>query len=313
MSYDDDGWDVKYANTGMAIGAGSQAHATALPQEAPPSAVEAATPSKQEEYQPLSSRGAQSWDQTVQDFKSIGSIAAGFVPGVGEAMDVKAAYDAYQQGDYIDAGVNALAAGVGAFPVVGDVARLGVKGAAKGASKVADWFNPMSGSTADKLATTKDYAFSGNILEGVGADDDGWGTPSTESAFDPTFDASSPAGQADRAANSWDDDGDNDHGAFSGGATFSSSGWGAGREADDDWDDEEGGSWQDVPDVAPTPAAPAPQQDNNDDNDDDWSAGTGWSNSSNSGWGNSAGGEFDTSPAPSNNNNDDGGGGGGGK
>ena len=50
-----------------------------------------------------------------------------FIPGIGEAKDVNAANDSYQQGDYWGAAGNLGLAAIGAVPIVGDVARKGLK------------------------------------------------------------------------------------------------------------------------------------------------------------------------------------------
>ena len=82
-------------------------------------------------------------------------LAGGFIPGVGEAIDARNAYNSYQSGDYLGAGISAASAAIGLVPVVGDVAATGLRTANK--------FRQAAGVATDvaragKFDTAKDVA-----------------------------------------------------------------------------------------------------------------------------------------------------------
>ena len=79
---------------------------------------------------------------------AIAETAAGFVPGVGEAMDAKDAYDAWTAGDYLTAAGIAGVGALGLVPGVGDAVATGARAARRAA--------PLAGTALKHL--DKDYA-----------------------------------------------------------------------------------------------------------------------------------------------------------
>ena len=67
--------------------------------------------------------------------KDAAMFGAEFIPGVGEALSIKRAKDAYDEGDYLGAGIEATAGLLGLVPAAGDLAGKGLRTATKSLRK----------------------------------------------------------------------------------------------------------------------------------------------------------------------------------
>ena len=74
-------------------------------------------------------------EQLVEAGKDLGQFALESTPIVGEAIIAKDIGENISEGDYLSAGLNTAALGVGALPVVGDVLNRPLRAAAKKFSK----------------------------------------------------------------------------------------------------------------------------------------------------------------------------------
>ena len=66
-----------------------------------------------------------------EQFETAGDLATDSIPGVSETKDIISLSTNVGKGDYIGAGIDATALAIGAFPILGDVARQGFKRVAK--------------------------------------------------------------------------------------------------------------------------------------------------------------------------------------
>jgi len=66
-----------------------------------------------------------------EQFETAGNLATDSIPGVSETKDIISLSTNVGKGDYIGAGIDATALALGAFPILGDVARQGFKRVAK--------------------------------------------------------------------------------------------------------------------------------------------------------------------------------------
>ena len=66
-------------------------------------------------------------EKTKRGLTQTADIATDFIPGVSETKDIISLGQNVKKGDYLAAGADAVALGLGAVPVVGDIARRGFK------------------------------------------------------------------------------------------------------------------------------------------------------------------------------------------
>ena len=88
---------------------------------------QAGAPGKFDDW--LAAGGGRNISAKTPSFASGAEAVGGFVPGVGEAIDVKNAWQDVKAGDWTGAALNTGAALAGAVPLAGDIAALGLRGA----------------------------------------------------------------------------------------------------------------------------------------------------------------------------------------
>ena len=66
-------------------------------------------------------------EKVKKGLTQVADITTDFIPGVSETKDAISLGKNIEKGDYLAAGTDAVALGLGAIPVVGDIARRGFK------------------------------------------------------------------------------------------------------------------------------------------------------------------------------------------